>query len=101
MSCLADVTFPPCFTDVEKIGQGAYGSVYRARRLPDGRLVALKCFVNDGEAQTASFTIEKLALQKLYHPNVIKYYGDFTIENYLVLELEYIDGQPLGNRLPG
>jgi serine/threonine-protein kinase len=92
--------FPGDFEEIRHIATGGFGAVYRARGRREGRIVALKCFRRDNEGKAASFQIEKLALKRLYHPNIVKYYGDFTTDLYHVLELDFIDGSSLRDQVP-
>lgn len=60
-----------------QIGQGTYSSVYRARDLGAGKIVALKKvrFVNMEPESVRFMAREILVLRKLDHPNVIKLDG--------------------------
>ncbi|KAK4744134.1 hypothetical protein SAY87_010446 [Trapa incisa] len=68
------------FEKLEKIGQGTYSSVFRARDLDTGRIVALKKVRFDNfEPESVRFMArEILILRRLDHPNVMKLEGLIT-----------------------
>ncbi|KAK9120168.1 hypothetical protein Scep_018261 [Stephania cephalantha] len=68
------------FEKIDKIGQGTYSNVYKARDLMSGRIVALKKVRFDNlEADSVKFMArEILVLRSLDHPNVIKLEGLVT-----------------------
>ncbi|KAG2319753.1 hypothetical protein Bca4012_054016 [Brassica carinata] len=68
------------FEKLEKIGQGTYSSVFRARETETGRIVALKKVKFDNfEPESVRFMArEILILRRLDHPNVIKLQGLVT-----------------------
>ncbi|KAF3493087.1 hypothetical protein DY000_02055062 [Brassica cretica] len=65
------------FEKLEKIGQGTYSSVFRARETETGMIVALKKVKFDNfEPESVRFMArEILILRRLDHPNVIKLQG--------------------------
>ncbi len=84
------------------IGQGGFGSVYKARDLQQhGRVVAIKQIdLNTLKPQdmieaTDSFNREVTILSALEHPNLPKFYAHFTDANHWYLVMEYIQGQTL------
>ncbi|BFI23449.1 hypothetical protein MPTK2_1g02210 [Marchantia polymorpha subsp. ruderalis] len=70
---------------LEKIGEGAFADVYRARRREDDLIVALK-EVHDSDSSYR----EVKALLLLDHPNVVKLYEYFVQGSNMVLVLEYL-----------
>ena len=81
----------------EWLGKGGFGEVYRARRLSDGRDVAVKRLFSAG--QSSRFVREAKILRNAAHPNLTEYVDfvevklrDDEREYYLVLE--YLDGMP-------
>ncbi|XP_010477057.1 PREDICTED: probable serine/threonine-protein kinase At1g54610 isoform X1 [Camelina sativa] len=68
------------FEKLEKIGQGTYSSVFRARETETGRIVALKKVRFDNfEPESVRFMArEILILRRLNHPNIIKLQGIVT-----------------------
>ncbi|KAE9602199.1 putative protein-serine/threonine kinase CMGC-CDK-CRK7-CDK9 family [Lupinus albus] len=68
------------FQKLEKIGQGTYSSVFRARELETGKIVALKKVRFDSfEPESVRFMArEIMILRRLDHPNIIKLEGLIT-----------------------
>ncbi|KAL3515751.1 hypothetical protein ACH5RR_022653 [Cinchona calisaya] len=83
------------FEKLDKIGQGTYSSVYRARDLETGKIVALKKvrFVNMDPESVRFMAREILILRRLDHPNVMKLEGLITsrVSCYLYLVFEYME----------
>ncbi|PYY16124.1 MAG: hypothetical protein DMG60_15935 [Acidobacteria bacterium] len=80
----------------EKLGQGGYGAVYKARDSL-GRDVAIKILTGFGDDATTinSFKKEAATLAKLQHPNIVTVY-QFGVDNTRpYLAMEYLQGQPL------
>ncbi|GFP91762.1 probable serine/threonine-protein kinase at1g54610 [Phtheirospermum japonicum] len=65
---------------LEKIGQGTYSTVYRARDLKTGKMVAVKKvrFDNFQPESVRFMAREILILRKLDHPNIMKLKGIIT-----------------------
>ncbi|KAI5008730.1 hypothetical protein ZWY2020_009778 [Hordeum vulgare] len=68
------------FEKIDKIGQGTYSNVYKARDSLSGKIVALKKVRFDNlEPESVRFMArEILILRRLDHPNVMKLYGLVT-----------------------
>ncbi|KAJ8620629.1 hypothetical protein MRB53_029158 [Persea americana] len=68
------------FEKIDKIGQGTYSNVYKARDTLTGKIVALKKVRFDNlEPESVKFMArEILILQRLDHPNVLKLEGLVT-----------------------
>ncbi|KAL3655058.1 hypothetical protein CASFOL_000844 [Castilleja foliolosa] len=83
------------FEKLDKIGQGTYSNVYKARDLISGKVVALKKVRFDNlEPETVKFMArEILVLRKLNHPNVIKLEGLVIsrMSSSLYLVFEYME----------
>jgi len=89
-----------------RLGHGASGTTYRARRLADGEALAIKELLvrrlEDFKAHDL-FAREAAVLESLRHPGIPRYHDDFTAGSgrhlglYLVTEL--IDGQTLEEEL--
>ncbi|XP_031105050.1 probable serine/threonine-protein kinase At1g54610 [Ipomoea triloba] len=83
------------FEKLDKIGQGTYSNVYKARDLITGKIVALKKVRFDNlEPESVKFMArEILVLRKLDHPNVIKLEGLVTsrMSSSLYLVFEYME----------
>lgn len=78
-----------------QIGQGTYSSVYKARDLDTGKVVAMKKvrFVNMDPESVRFMAREIHILRKLDHPNVMKLEGIVTsrISESLYLVFEYME----------
>ncbi|XP_073300468.1 probable serine/threonine-protein kinase At1g54610 [Primulina huaijiensis] len=68
------------FEKIDKIGQGTYSNVYKARDAISGKIVALKKVRFDNlEPESVRFMArEILILRRLDHPNVVKLHGLVT-----------------------
>jgi len=79
------------------LGRGGFGEVFKARRLSDGLLVAVKHLF--AEKQSDRFIKEAKILQQYPHPNLCKYV-DFIVadgtagEKQYFLILEFLEGMP-------
>jgi Tol biopolymer transport system component/predicted Ser/Thr protein kinase len=83
---------------LEKVGQGAYGEVYRAWDPRLDREVALKLLpasLADGDARATSIIQEGRLLARVRHPNVVTIYGAERIENRVGLWMEFVKGRTL------
>jgi cyclin-dependent kinase 2 len=80
------------FTRVEKIGEGAYGVVYKAKDNSSGQMVAMKRIRLDSEADgVPSTAIREISLLKeLDHLNIVKLLDIIHMDNKLFLVFEYL-----------
>ncbi|CAL1392181.1 unnamed protein product [Linum trigynum] len=83
------------FEKLEKIGQGTYSSVFKAREVETGRMVALKKvrFDNYQPESIRFMAREILILRRLDHPNIIKLEGIITsrLSSSIYLVFEYME----------
>ncbi|XP_059663162.1 probable serine/threonine-protein kinase At1g54610 isoform X2 [Cornus florida] len=94
------------FEKLDKIGQGTYSSVYKARDLTQKKVVALKRVRFDNlDPESVKFMArEILLLRRLDHPNIIKLEGLVTSRTScsLYLVFEYMEHDLTGlTSLPG
>ncbi|XP_022725247.1 probable serine/threonine-protein kinase At1g54610 [Durio zibethinus] len=94
------------FEKLDKIGQGTYSSVYKARDIIHNKLVALKKvrFDNHDPESVKFMAREIILLRRLDHPNVIKLEGLITSQMScsLYLVFEYMEHDLVGlASLPG
>ena len=90
----------------ERIGEGAYGDVYRAEHVMLKRKAAIKVlkarWSNDAERKSflANFDFEARLTSQVNHPNAVTVY-DYGIydKDLLYLVMEFIDGQTLSTYL--
>ncbi|MDD5367591.1 MAG: protein kinase [Anaerolineaceae bacterium] len=85
---------------VDELGHGSFGVVWKARRLKDNELVALK-IPHDQELGEASLRQETDLVRMFNHPNVVKIYDVLTISGWFVIEMELVDGYSLAHYLDG
>lgn len=88
------------YEKLEKIGQGTYSSVFRAKELESGKIVALKKVRFDNfEAESVRFMArEIMILRRLHHPNIIKLDGLITsrLSCSIYLVFEYMEHDVTG-----
>jgi len=86
---------------VEVMASGSMGAVYKAERVPVGKIVAVKflhaSFANDSEFQ-ARFDRETRVMSKLAHPNCVSVvdFGVWKDEPYIVMD--FVAGTTLRQR---
>uniref|UniRef100_U9SK41 Protein kinase domain-containing protein n=1 Tax=Rhizophagus irregularis (strain DAOM 181602 / DAOM 197198 / MUCL 43194) TaxID=747089 RepID=U9SK41_RHIID len=96
------------FNNIQEIGSGSFGKVYRANWKNSEQCISLKSFFNLNNV-TVKEIVHELKLQKeiQFHDNIIKYYGitkfDTGIQNDLLkrylLVMEYADSGTLRDYL--
>lgn len=82
------------FQKVEKIGEGTYGVVYKAKDLTSGRLVALKKIrVEADDEGVPSTAMREISLLKELssHPNVVHLHEVIHQQDKLYLVFEFVD----------
>jgi|Transcript_10653 cyclin-dependent kinase len=81
------------YQKIEKIGEGTYGVVYKARNRLSGELVALKKIRLEAEDEgIPSTAIREISiLKELQHPNIVRLHDVIHTEKKLTLVFEYLD----------
>jgi eukaryotic-like serine/threonine-protein kinase len=86
------------FEILEKIGEGAMGTVYRAHDPAIGRVVAIKTFRLDSRVSSATrdrIVREARSAGILSHPNIVTIYDVNADGETAYIAMEFIDGQSL------
>mmetsp|Transcript_27497 Transcript_27497/g.77043 ORF Transcript_27497/g.77043 Transcript_27497/m.77043 type:complete len:175 (-) Transcript_27497:1241-1765(-) len=81
------------YQKIEKIGEGTYGVVYKAKDRGSGELVALKKIRLEAEDEgIPSTAIREISiLKELQHPNIVRLHDVIHTEKKLTLVFEYLD----------
>jgi wee1-like protein kinase len=84
------------FLEVEKIGVGEFGTVYKCIKRLDGCVYAIK------RSTFSGLSNENLALHEVYahavlghHPHVVRYYSSWTEDDHVIIQNEYCNGGSL------
>lgn len=95
----------------EKLGQGAMGAVFKARKIDIGLSVALKVLkpdLADDDEYVERFVREARAVAQLNHPNIVKCFdcgrverttSDGTPQMLYYYAMEWVDGETMGKIL--
>ncbi|XP_050638204.1 wee1-like protein kinase 2 [Macaca thibetana thibetana] len=86
------------FLEVEKIGVGEFGTVYKCIKRLDGCVYAIKRSMKT----FAELSNENLALHEVYahavlghHPHVVRYYSSWAEDDHMIIQNEYCNGGSL------
>lgn len=84
---------------VSLVGEGAFGSVYRATDMKLDRIVAIK-FINTSGNTIERFTDELDAIKNLDHPNIVRLYDyDILRGGIPCIVMEFVNGREIGDIL--
>lgn len=72
---------------LDKLGEGSYGSVFKALNLKTGQIVAVKRVETTGELDSLKREIS--IMEKCHSEFIVRYYGSIFLENVLWLVMEY------------
>src|SRR5262249_43183108 len=87
-----------------ELGRGGMGVGYKARQVRLNRVVALKMILAADHAApeaAARFRAEAEAVARLHHPNIVQIYALGEQHGRPYLEMEYVAGGSLAERLDG
>src|SRR2546429_227542 len=99
------------FAIEREAGAGGMATVYRARDLTTGDVVALKCLSSRGAADAERFAQEASILADLVHPAIVRYVAHGVAPDWTALgaadsqpsrpylAMEWLEGEDLGARL--
>ncbi|XP_029414700.1 wee1-like protein kinase 2 isoform X3 [Nannospalax galili] len=86
------------FLEVEKIGVGEFGTVYKCIKRLDGCVYAIK----RSSRTFSGLSNENLDLHEVYahavlghHPHVVRYYSSWAEDNHVIIQNEYCNGGSL------
>ncbi|EDQ89694.1 uncharacterized protein MONBRDRAFT_25292 [Monosiga brevicollis MX1] len=81
------------YAKIDKLGEGTYGVVFKARDRHDGSIVALKRISLESAAEgVPSNAVREISLLKsLHHPNIVRLYDVLHSEHKLTMVFEYCD----------
>lgn len=90
------------FEILEEIGQGGFGTVYRANDVTLDRIVALKVlhqqYLSD-QVFIKSFMREARLMAKVSHPNVVQIFEVGDLESQIYIAMQYFDGGNLDQKI--
>lgn len=82
------------YSQIEKIGAGGMGSIYKAKDKILGRLVALKVILDDFRSNTEAihrFIREAQSASALQHPGIVTIF-DINVGEPMYIAMEFVDG---------
>jgi len=85
-----------------KLGQGGMGAVFKATRVRDGKVFALKLLNKEIEHEPGAvdrFEREAKLASTLIHPHLVRTFGPEVVEGRRALVMEFVDGTPLDQRI--
>ena len=87
---------------LREVAKGGMGTIYQARHLNLGRIVAIKVLGQSFSAEPTlvrRFIQEAKALAQLQHPNIVGVYNVGKIGGAYFLEMEFVEGEDLHDKI--
>lgn len=87
---------------LERAGAGGMSTVWKARDLRNGRIVAVKMLHQELESSGADITAfweEEKAMEEIHHPGIVQAYELVKEGNSLYFIMEYVDGYTFADLL--
>ena len=85
----------------DPLGEGGLGTVWKARRISDDTVAAIKVPRAEDIALVERLEVEAAALRALDHPQIVKLLESGPLDDgSLYLAMEYVDGPPLSQAIP-
>ncbi|TRZ13720.1 hypothetical protein HGM15179_013392 [Zosterops borbonicus] len=83
------------YTDLVQVGQGGFGTVYKAIDSATGDVVALKKMPLRKRSRKELVVNEIRIMKENRHPNIVNYIDSYLVDEDLWLVMEYVDGGTL------
>ncbi|XP_067949379.1 serine/threonine-protein kinase PAK 1-like [Watersipora subatra] len=83
------------YTDLQKIGQGASGTVYIANEVSTGREVAIKQMNLQQQPKKELIINEIIVMRENQNPNIVNYLDSYLVGEELWVVMEYLAGGSL------
>uniref|UniRef100_A0A5S6QZ18 Mitogen-activated protein kinase kinase kinase kinase n=1 Tax=Trichuris muris TaxID=70415 RepID=A0A5S6QZ18_TRIMR len=80
---------------LQRVGNGTYGDVYKARHLDTGELAAIKVIKLEPGDDFSVIQQEIVMMKECKHPNIIAYYNSYLRRDKLCIVMEYCSGGSL------
>jgi serine/threonine protein kinase len=90
----------PAYTVDAELGRGGFGAVYKARRNKDGAAVAIKVMlsrIQATEEAVGQFKREMTVVEKLDHPNIVRFVESGSHQGAFYFVMELCDGGSLAD----
>ncbi|KAL6054228.1 signal transducing kinase of the PAK [Balamuthia mandrillaris] len=87
------------FVDMEQIGVGASGSVYKAKDTRTGKMVAIKQMIIARQVKSDIVVNEIMIMKESQHPSIVNYIDSYIVNGTLWVVMELIEGGSLAELL--
>ncbi len=92
------------YTDMQKIGEGGFGAVYKAKRSRDGKIVAIKTMLQTRQPDRKKlllFEREKEIIAQLKHPNIVRSESAGVWKDIHFIEMDFVEGGSIWDMMEG